>query len=82
MLMKFSFLFYFNLKKCLVINIYYYIFILGILYTKEKLDFESIETIDINLIAYDTGHPQLSTTATIFIKVVNINDNTPVFNQV
>lgn len=65
-----------------LLNIYYYIFILGTLFTKEKLDFESMETIDINLIAYDTGHPQLSTTATIFIKIVNINDNTPVFNQV
>lgn len=41
-----------------------------------------MEIIEINLIAYDAGHPQLSTTATIFIKVVNINDNTPVFNQV
>lgn len=52
------------------------------MYTKDKIDFETIETIDINLIAYDTGHPQLSTTATIFIKVININDNSPIFNQV
>jgi hypothetical protein len=54
----------------------------GVIYTKEKLDFESIETININLIAYDTGHPQLSTTATILIKVININDNSPIFNEV
>ncbi|VVC44201.1 Hypothetical protein CINCED_3A007173 [Cinara cedri] len=53
----------------------------GALYTKERLDFERVETIDINLIAYDTGHPQLSTTATIFIKIININDNSPIFNQ-
>ncbi|XP_025413054.1 cadherin-87A isoform X2 [Sipha flava] len=53
----------------------------GVIYTKEKLDFESIETININLIAYDTGHPQLSTTATILIKVININDNSPIFNE-
>jgi len=52
------------------------------MFTKQKLDFETIENININLIVYDTGHPQLSTTATIFIKVININDNTPVFNQV
>lgn len=55
---------------------------LGVLYTKEKLDFESIENIDINLIVYDTGNPQLSTTATIFVKIININDNTPIFKQV
>ncbi|XP_022160935.1 cadherin-87A isoform X1 [Myzus persicae] len=53
----------------------------GVLFTKQKLDFETIENININLIVYDTGHPQLSTTATIFIKVTNINDNSPVFNQ-
>ncbi|XP_026808223.1 cadherin-87A [Rhopalosiphum maidis] len=53
----------------------------GVIFTKEKLDFETIENIDLNLIVYDTGHPQLSTTATIFIKITNINDNTPVFNQ-
>lgn len=63
-------------------NIHIFVFISGVLYTKEVLDYESIETIDINLIAYDTGHPQLSTTATIFIKIININDNNPVFNQV
>ncbi|XP_025199596.1 cadherin-87A isoform X2 [Melanaphis sacchari] len=53
----------------------------GVIFTKEKIDFETIENIDLNLIVYDTGHPQLSTTATIFIKITNINDNTPVFNQ-
>jgi len=52
------------------------------MFTKQKLDFETIENININLIVYDTGHPQLSTAATIFIKIININDNTPVFNQV
>lgn len=56
--------------------------VLGVLYTKEKLDFESTESIDVNLIVYDTGHPQLSTVATIFIKVININDNSPTFKQV
>lgn len=54
----------------------------GVLYIKEKIDFEKIETIDLNLVAYDTGHPQLSTIATIFIKVINVNDNPPIFNQV
>lgn len=55
---------------------------LGVLFIKKKLDFESIESIDINLIVYDTGNPQLSTTATIFVKIININDNTPIFKQV
>lgn len=53
----------------------------GVIFIKEKLDFETIENIDLNLIVYDTGHPQLSTTANVFIKITNINDNTPVFNQ-
>lgn len=63
-------------------NIIIILIISGVLFIKEKLDFEQIETIDLNLIAYDTGHPQLSTNATIFIKVINVNDNSPIFNQV
>ncbi|XP_050430558.1 cadherin-87A [Adelges cooleyi] len=53
----------------------------GSLYTKERLDFENIETISVTLFAYDTGHPQLSSSATIIINVINVNDNNPVFNQ-
>lgn len=34
-----------------------------------------------NVIAYDSGIPQLSAMVTIHVNVVNINDNEPVFNQ-
>ena len=34
-----------------------------------------------NVIAYDSGIPQLSAMATIHVNVININDNEPVFNQ-
>ncbi|XP_050531653.1 cadherin-87A [Daktulosphaira vitifoliae] len=53
----------------------------GSLYIKKKIDFENIETISITLIAYDTGYPQLSSSAIISIQILDVNDNYPIFNQ-
>lgn len=33
------------------------------------------------MVAYDTGVPQLSTTAGVTVNVVNINDEAPVFDE-
>ncbi|CAG7728421.1 unnamed protein product [Allacma fusca] len=46
-----------------------------------RLDFEDRPLYNFTVVAVDSGVPQLSSTATIAIHLVNINDNTPVFNQ-
>ena len=51
----------------------------GQLTIKSKLDRESISEYEIQVIAKDQGVPQQSSTATVFLKVEDINDNNPEF---
>lgn len=51
----------------------------GQLTTKTKLDREAIAAYDIQVIARDQGTPPQSATATIFLLVQDVNDNSPVF---
>jgi len=47
-----------------------------------RLDFEDRPMYNLTVVAVDSGVPQLSSTATIMVSLLNINDNDPVFNQV
>jgi protocadherin alpha len=40
-----------------------------------------VKLIKFNVAVKDTGIPQLTSTAQILVKVININDNAPHFNQ-
>ena len=51
----------------------------GGIYTVQLLDYENIQLYNITVIATDTGSVPLSTTATVVIDVMDINDNPPVF---
>ncbi|CAG9797944.1 unnamed protein product [Chironomus riparius] len=51
----------------------------GQLTIRNKLDRETITEYEIQVIAKDQGIPQQSSTATVFLKVEDINDNSPEF---
>jgi hypothetical protein len=69
----------------------------GVVTIKQVIDYETIvnespveldfrtpkmpNQIRFNVIAYDSGVPQLSAMAVVHVTVININDNEPVFNQ-
>ncbi|XP_072154327.1 cadherin-87A isoform X2 [Bemisia tabaci] len=53
----------------------------GAIKSKSRIDFEKVETIHFNLFAYDSGLPQMSSSALFIVHVNNTNDNSPVFNQ-
>ena len=46
-----------------------------------SLDFESQQSYQLTFTAHDRGQPERNTTETLLIRVVNENDNIPVFNQ-
>lgn len=46
-----------------------------------RLDFEDKPMYNLTVVAVDSGVPQLSSTATIMVSLLNINDNDPEFNQ-
>lgn len=51
----------------------------GQLTTKSKLDREKNSQYEIEVVAKDQGIPQQSSTATIFLKIEDVNDNNPEF---
>lgn len=53
----------------------------GIITTAMALDFESEPAPSITVVATDSGHPQLSSTAKVEIVLQDINDNTPTFSS-
>ena len=54
----------------------------GVVTVKKPLDYETSKTAKFMVTASDNGHPQLTSTATINVAVVNINDETPIFTKV
>lgn len=54
---------------------------IGLIRTKSRIDYEKVKLIKFNVTVTDTGVPQLTSTAQIFVNVININDNTPQFNE-
>lgn len=47
-----------------------------------RLDYEERPMYNITVVAVDSGVPQLSSTATIMVSLVNVNDNNPRFEFV
>lgn len=53
----------------------------GLIRTKSRIDYETVRQIRFNVTVTDTGIPQLTSTAQIYVNVMNINDNAPQFNE-
>ncbi|RZF35066.1 hypothetical protein LSTR_LSTR009658 [Laodelphax striatellus] len=53
----------------------------GAVRTMERIDYEETPSLNFTIVAFDSGVPQLSSSAHVMVNVVNINDNDPVFNQ-
>ncbi|XP_059476479.1 cadherin-related tumor suppressor [Neocloeon triangulifer] len=51
----------------------------GVLYLHRPLDFEEINAYHLNITASDGGNPRLSTTVPFSVRVLDANDNPPVF---
>lgn len=45
-----------------------------------RIDYEATPSLNFTLVAYDSGVPQLSSSAAVFVEVVNINDERPEFS--
>lgn len=45
----------------------------------QRIDYEKIHNINFTLVAFDSGVPQLSTTALVTVEMVNVNDEDPEF---
>lgn len=54
---------------------------LGLIRTKSRIDYESVREITFNVAVTDTGVPKLTSTAEVYVRVININDNAPHFNE-
>ncbi|KAF5278616.1 hypothetical protein FQA39_LY00658 [Lamprigera yunnana] len=52
----------------------------GIVQLKERIDYEKIKKLNFTIIAYDSGIPQLNTSADVYVTILNINDNSPKFS--
>lgn len=53
----------------------------GIVQIKKKIDYEQIKALNFTIIAFDSGFPQLNTSANILVTIINVNDNSPVFTE-
>ncbi|KAG5879259.1 hypothetical protein JTB14_012529 [Gonioctena quinquepunctata] len=53
----------------------------GIVQLKKKIDYEKTKELNFSVVAFDTGVPQLNASAIVYVKVVNLNDNDPIFTQ-
>lgn len=53
----------------------------GALSTSRGLDRETKADYTLEVVATDRGSPALSTTATVEVKVLDVNDNSPVFGR-
>ncbi|KAB0801704.1 hypothetical protein PPYR_03890 [Photinus pyralis] len=53
----------------------------GIVQLQKMIDYEMITKLNFTIYAYDSGIPQLNTSAFIDITVLNINDNSPIFSE-
>ncbi|KAK1343408.1 hypothetical protein QTO34_016188, partial [Cnephaeus nilssonii] len=51
------------------------------LQTTSPLDYEKVKDYTIEIVAVDSGNPPLSSTNSLKVQVVDINDNAPVFTQ-
>lgn len=53
----------------------------GIVQIKKQMDYEKIKEVNFTVMAFDTGRPQLNASAMVIVKIVNLNDNEPIFTS-
>lgn len=53
----------------------------GLITTRTYIDCETEPVPQIIVIAYDNGHPPLSSTATVLVTIHDVNDNEPIFDH-
>lgn len=53
----------------------------GIVQIRTQIDYERTKNLNFTIVAFDSGFPQLNTSATVYVKIRNINDNDPVFSK-
>ncbi|XP_076275389.1 cadherin 87A isoform X2 [Rhynchophorus ferrugineus] len=53
----------------------------GIVQIKKNIDYEETIELTFTVYAYDSGVPQLNASALVQVKIINLNDNDPVFTQ-
>ncbi|KAL0881320.1 hypothetical protein ABMA27_001201 [Loxostege sticticalis] len=51
----------------------------GIVKTTQRIDYEKVHSINFTLVAFDSGVPQLSTSASVTVDITNVNDEEPMF---
>ncbi|CAH0398993.1 unnamed protein product [Chilo suppressalis] len=51
----------------------------GVVKTIQRIDYESLHSINFTLVAFDSGVPQLSTSASVMVEILNVNDEEPEF---
>ncbi|XP_012545103.1 cadherin-87A [Bombyx mori] len=52
----------------------------GLVKTTQRIDYEKVHSINFTLIAFDSGVPQLTTTAGVTVEILNANDEDPLFD--
>ena len=57
-------------------------FLPGVVTIKRTIDYEKTQKTYFVVTAADNGRPPLTSTATVNVNVININDNTPTFTEV
>ncbi|XP_047099103.1 cadherin-87A [Schistocerca piceifrons] len=53
----------------------------GTVRTKKRIDYEKVKQLNFTVVAYDSGIPQMSSTADVVVNVINVNDMDPVFSK-
>lgn len=52
----------------------------GIVQIKKQIDYEKTKNLNFTIFAFDSGIPQLNASATVHVKINNVNDNDPIFS--
>lgn len=53
----------------------------GIVRTSQRIDYEETKQLEFTVVAYDSGVPQLSSSAKVTVSIINVNDQDPIFEQ-
>ncbi|CAH0724033.1 unnamed protein product, partial [Brenthis ino] len=53
----------------------------GVVKSIQRIDYEKVHSINFTLVSFDSGVPQLSSSAGVFVEVININDEEPKFSN-
>lgn len=62
-------------------GIFLCVFLLGVLSLSKELDRESRDSYTLTVVARDLGSPQMTSSVQVVIKVLDVNDNRPQFND-